>query len=142
MTIIGILAAIAIPKYSEYRMRAKIAVVVEDYRIFTNAFRLYEIDYGQFPNDCHLSPPLPDPVLADYLDAQRWSTPTALGGRYNWEGPDGYPYAAVSIYYADGEPKPSNDVFAVIDRMLDDGDLSQGKFIMSTHERPTYIIEN
>jgi type IV pilus assembly protein PilA len=139
LAIIGLIAAIAIPNYAAYRERAKIAVVVEDYRIFADAFRLYELDYGQFPGDCHLDAPyhLPNVEMEEYLDAERWAAETPLGGNYNWEGPDNYPYAAISIF----QPTAPQSTFETIDRMLDDGDLTQGKFRLSNHGRPTYIID-
>ena len=136
IAIIGILAAVAIPGYIKYRDKARIASMVSDIKYFENAFNVYAIDNGDFPDDSHIV--LPDmPTMADYISPRMWEKPTPLGGTYNWEGPDNYPYAGISIF----EGTAPQDEFRRLDGMLDDGDLTQGRFRQTPNGRYTYIIE-
>ena len=124
IAIIGILAAIAIPNFIAYRKKALIAGVASNLKNFEKAFIAYAIDQGEFPVDSHIV--LPDlPRMATYIDPSTWGKPTPLGGTYNWEGRDQYiVYAGISIFEATA---PQEDL-RLLDSMLDDGDLSQGKF--------------
>lgn len=77
------------------------------------------------------------PKMANYIDPDVWGKTTALGGTYNWEGPDGYPYAGISIFEATASQKD----LELLDSMLDDGDLTQGIFRQTPNGRYTYIID-
>ena len=134
IAIIGLLSAIAMPAYSQYKERASVARVASELRSFSSAFIAYTIDNEDYPPDSHLLLP---PGMTDYIPQQIWDTPTAIGGNYNWEGPDGYPYAGISIFgYSAG-----TDILETLDSMLDDGNLNVGKFRYGSSGRPTYIIE-
>ena len=136
IAIIGILAAIAIPNYISYRKKAKIADVVMNFKNFEKGFMAYAIDQGDFPDDSDIV--LPDlPRMAQYINPSLWAKPNLLGGSYNWEGPDFYPYAGIAI---SGATAPQKDL-RLLDRMLDDGDLTQGKFRQTPNGRYTYIID-
>ena len=136
IAIIGIITAIAIPNFISYRRKARIAGAAADIKNFEKGFIAYALDEGDFPDDSHII--LPDlPTMADYINPDVWGKTTALGGTYNWEGPDSYPYAGISIFEADA---PIRDL-ELLDAMLDDGDLTQGKFRQTPNDRYTYIIE-
>ena len=136
IAVIGILAAIAIPNYINYRRKAEIASVVSDFKYFEKGFIAYAIDEGDYPNDSHIV--LPDlPTMEYYINQDVWGKTTLMGGTYNWEGPDSYPYAGISIFESTA---PQEDL-ELLDIMLDDGDLSQGKFRQTANGRYTYIIE-
>ena len=136
IAIIGILSSIAIPNYISYRRKAQIAGAAADIKNFEKGFIAYALDEGDFPDDSHII--LPDlPTMADYINPDVWGKTTALGGTYNWEGLDTYPYAGVSIFEATA---PRRDL-ELLDAMLDDGDLTQGKFRQTPNDRYTYIIE-
>jgi prepilin-type N-terminal cleavage/methylation domain-containing protein len=136
IAIIGILASIAIPNFIGYRKKARIAGAAADIKNFEKEFIAYALDEGEFPDDSHIV--LPDlPRMADFIDPGVWGKTTALGGTYNWEGPDGYPYAGIALFEATA---PQRDL-ELLDAMLDDGDLSQGKFRQTPNDRYTYIIE-
>ena len=136
IAIIGILAAIAIPNYISYRRKAEIARMVSDFKYFEKGFIAYAIDHDDFPNDSHIV--LPDlPTMENYINPQVWGKTTPLGGTYNWEGSDSYPYAGVSIF----EPTAPQKDLELLDAMLDDGNLTQGKFRKTPNDRYTYIID-
>ncbi len=136
IAIVGILASIAIPNFIGYRHKAKIVDVVSRIKTFEKGFIAYAIDFGDFPDDSHIV--LPDlPTMAEYISPDLWAQPTIMGGTFNWEGPDNYPYAGISLFETTA---PLEDLRR-LDSMLDDGDLSTGKFRLTPNDRYTYIIE-
>ncbi len=140
ISIIGILTSLAVPIFFSYRERADISKMATDMQVFEKAFITYSLTNGGFPNDCHLEPPYnlpPDADMENYLDPVKWSTSPYLGGNYNWEGPDNYPYAGFSIFGTTATVAQ----LQILDAMLDDGDLSQGKFRQTPNGRYTYIID-
>ena len=140
VAIIAILAAIALPFYGKYRYQARAISAVSDLRGFRDAFIFVSIENGEFPDDSHvvLPPPAPgDYDVARLIDESQWLATTPVGGNYNWEGPDGYPYAGVSIL----DPTAPAWVMEYLDSRLDDGDLSTGIFRITPNERYTFIFE-
>ena len=136
IAIIGILAVIAIPNFISYRKKAKIVSVVANLKNFEKGFQAYAIDEGEFPNDSHMV--LPDlPKMEKYINPKVWGKTTPLGGTFNWEGQDSYPYAGIAIFEVTA---PQQDL-ELLDSMLDDGDLTQGKFRQTPNGRYTYILE-
>ena len=145
IAIIGILASIAIPNYMRYRRKAEIAEIAANLKNFKTGFIAYAIDEGYYPDDCHTDTGpygLPNTTIEDYISLDTWTRPTALGGRYNWEGPDQYwdsdGYLGIS---KDEGTAPTRD-FRFLDGMLDDGDLSDGVFRLTPNGRYTYMIED
>ncbi len=138
VAIVGILSASAITVMRTQVENAQIAAVAADFRTFEAGFVTYSSDTGDFPPDHHLAGPYHLPAgVEDYIPVNRWAVTTPLGGFYNWEGPDNYPYAAVSVF----TPSASAAMFARLDETIDDGDLSQGKFRITPNGRYTYIID-
>ena len=137
IAVIGILAAIAIPNYINYRKKANVANVASNLKNFEKGFIAYAIDQGDFPDDSHNN--LPDlATMSNYINPADWGQPTAMGGTYNWEGRDTYiTYVGISIF----ETTATQKDLELLDRMLDDGDLTQGLFRQTPNGRYTYIIE-
>ena len=134
MSIIGILAAAALPRYTEHKEKAKISRVASEIRSFASAFEAYYADNESYPNDNHEAVP---PGMENFLPAYSWNNETAIGGRYNWEGPDGYSYAGISI----SSVTLDSDVIEALDGMLDDGVPTTGRFRVMGNGRPTYVID-
>lgn len=140
IAIIGVLASIALPKYMTYRERSQILLMATDLKSFEKGFITYNFMTGGFPNDCHL--PAPDNLppgagMENYLEATRWSTSPYLGGNYNWEGPDSYAYAGISLF----NTTATTHQLRILDSMLDDGNLNLGKFRQTSNGRYTFIID-
>lgn len=136
VAIIGILASLAIPAMSGYKRRASIAATASEMRSFITAFVAFDADNGNYPIDTHRILP---PGMTDYISQSVWDNETPIGGHYNWEGPDNYPYAGLSIY---AYPGPTSDLL-ILDRMLDDGVYATtGRFREGTNGRPTLVIED
>ena len=135
VAIIGILATIAIPNFIRYQRNAKIGRTAQELRALSDAFFGYYAGRGQYPPDSHAALP---PGMDEFINPQIWADETPIGGNYNWEGPDNYPYAGIAIFPPDAVPVAD---LTILDNMLDDGDLSTGKFRLGTNGRATYIIE-
>ncbi len=93
------------------KKKAAISEIAANLKNFKTGFIAYAIDYEYYPDDCHTdSGPysLPNTTIEDYILVDKWVTPAALGGRYNWEGPDTYwdsdGYLGISI---DGRRLPT-----------------------------------
>lgn len=133
IAIIGLLAAIGIPTYESYKLRARIASTASEVRTFSTGFWAYAAGEEDFPNDTNLVLPL---GMERFVSASAWNRGPAVGGQYNWEGPNFYPYAGISIMNP-----PSTEILRSLDHALDDGDLSQGRFrIVAANNRPTYMV--
>jgi len=133
--IIGVLSAFVIPNYLRYRQNAKVARTAAELRNIAAGFIGYVALYGDYPPDSHMALP---PNMDEFIDPSIWADGTPLGGTYNWEGPDTYPYAGISIF----QPTVPADAILLLDQMLDNGDLGTGTFRTGTNGRPTMIIED
>ncbi len=136
LAIIGILAATAIPAFSQYRDKARVSNVGSNLRNFATAFRSYEFENDSYPDDSHIVLP-PGAGMEELIDVNLWLATTPLGGNYNWEGPDGYPYAGIALLGVTA----SAQTMAKLDNFLDDGDLATGTFRLTPNGRYTYILE-
>ena len=134
VSVIGLLVAIAVPNYNNYRLNAKVARTAAEMRGLSAAFVAYKAGTDLYPPDSHLTLP---PGMEDFINPAIWADETPLGGHYNWEGPDIYPYAGLSIF----EPTAPPRAIITLDQMLDNGDLNTGRFRWGTGGRPTLIIE-
>ncbi len=134
--IICILAGIAVPLYNRYRIKAFVVETASDLKNFSTAFHTVAMDYGEYSDDSHIILP-PGYGIEGYITASHWLDNTPLGGNYNWDGPDFYPYAGIAILGATAMPS----VMASLDAKLDDGDLTTGRFRITPNGRHTYILE-
>jgi prepilin-type N-terminal cleavage/methylation domain-containing protein len=87
IAILGLLAAIAVPNYINYRKKAQAAQVAVNLKNFAKGFIAYAIDYDDFPPDCHTTDGpygLPNAEMEAYVSVDEWAATTALGGRYTY----------------------------------------------------------
>ncbi|NIO07862.1 MAG: prepilin-type N-terminal cleavage/methylation domain-containing protein [Deltaproteobacteria bacterium] len=137
--ILGVLAAIAAMAYNNYREKAKLGVIATDLRTFGISFEGYRSFNGCYPPDSHNDAPYnlkPGYGTEDYLPIGAWINPPSWGGFYNWEGPDIYTYAGISLFGTSA----SNSTMLRLDKIMDDGSLSTGNFQQTPNNRYTYIV--
>lgn len=135
VAIIGILAAIAIPMFTNYRNSAYATSAAADLRNFRTAFEAYAAENGTFPDDSHIV--LPNIELETVIGKANFEDTTPVGGNYNWEGPNSYPYAGVAILGATA----TVETMEKLDKKLDDGNLTTGSFRITPNGRHTHIFD-
>jgi prepilin-type N-terminal cleavage/methylation domain-containing protein len=141
ITIICVIAAVAIPVFASHRDRANLRRIASDLKTFGDAFYLYVLDRECYPPDSHDDAPnhLKNGYdTENYVPVQAWLATPPWGGFYNWEGPDGYAYAGISLY----DTSAPQSIMISLDKMMDDGDLNTGKFRQTANGRYTYIVDD
>jgi len=97
VAIIGILINLAVPIYSESRLRAELTAIVGDYRVVQTAVTDYYLAHRAWPADS--DPGEAPPELAGYLN-----------DRIDWSRPYVYDYD----YFADSEGNPTQPEAGVL----------------------------
>ena len=138
VVIIGLLAALAIPAFQRVQRASQNARVINDWRVFSQAFEVYNTLNGSWPNNVGpgVIPTLPVPMTGDFK-AATWQAATAIGGRWNWDnslGSGGTAGISISLFICDAAQ------LAEIDAKVDDGDLTTGDFVQVSSTRVTMIM--
>ncbi|MCD4846825.1 MAG: prepilin-type N-terminal cleavage/methylation domain-containing protein [Candidatus Aegiribacteria sp.] len=82
--IVGILAAIAVPKFMGMKLNAHAARIISDYDMFRTALYRYYAVSGEFPRDRYPGGAVPE--LIEYLpDGFKYNLRPELDVRYDWE---------------------------------------------------------
>jgi type II secretory pathway pseudopilin PulG len=122
VTVIGLLAAIAVPNFIMARENAQNARFIGDMRVARGAFTMYYVDTGGYPID--QLPAIIPTGMQDYLGRMQWAGPTSLGGQWDWDHQQFGFVAGVSVY----RPTVPLTQLAKIDRQIDDGNFDTGNF--------------
>lgn len=134
VTVIGILAALAIPYYKRAKESSQISSFEHDLRLYEQEFDTYELENGFYPPSQPTAGALPLD-MADRL-SPTWKLPSPIGGEYRW------------VYTTESDPKartayieivntPDNPVTIDIARLievdedLDDGVVTTGRVRLS-----------
>ena len=141
VSIIGLLAVLAIPAFMKARMRAKTSGFVNDLRSLYGAFQQYALENGDFPPDV---PPGVMPVgMAEYLPRRLdWTAETRIGGHWDWDRAElrgtalHRCYAGVSVW----NPGRTTKQMELIDEKIDDGNLVTGGFYARSNGY-IYVLE-
>jgi prepilin-type N-terminal cleavage/methylation domain-containing protein len=99
VAIIGILAAIAIPAFTNVQKRAVAARVVSDFYSINSAVHQYQMDNSYYPAPS--GPGVQPPELYPYVkNSIRWAQPGLDYQWENWINPDGTPnHASTGVAY-------------------------------------------
>lgn len=124
VAIVAVLSSIAVPQYQNYKLRAKITAVVQEFKLFEKAFIAYELENDSYPPD--RSPGVFPPQMAGLLSPALFSKDTPIGGRYDWEGPTSWSIAGVSV--RNSTYLTTNADWRMFDQIIDDGNTNTGKF--------------
>ncbi len=138
VVIIGLLAALALPAFQRSQRASQTARVVNDFRVFMQAFEMYNTQNGVWPNNVGAGVIPTTPVsMANDFRAATWQAQTAIGGRWNWDNSltsGGYAGIAISGFTC------LDSQLQDIDSKLDDGDLTTGHFRQISSNRVALIL--
>jgi type IV pilus assembly protein PilA len=139
VVIIGLLAAMAIPAFQRIRRASENSRVVNDFRVFAQAFEIYNAQNGGWPNNAGpgVIPTTPVTMAGDFR-AAAWQSTTPIGGRWNWDKNISGFTAGVSI----SSFVCTDQQLAEIDAKLDDGNLTTGNFQKVQTARVMLILEH
>lgn len=137
VTIIALLAAIAVPSFLRARRRSQNTRFVNDLRIASSAFEVYAAEHasGYPPNAL---PGVLPPGMATYFSPTfDFTAPTPIGGTWDWSNRKTSNFVGVAVL----SPTADDTQLQEIDAMIDDGNLSQGSFTKVGANRFVSILE-
>lgn len=81
-SIIGILAALALPAFQRSRDNVRIGALEHDLRLYEQEFETFELDNAHYP----ISQPTPGvfPMGMENRMSAAWKLPSPIGGTYRW----------------------------------------------------------
>jgi prepilin-type N-terminal cleavage/methylation domain-containing protein len=136
VVIIGLLAALAIPAFQRNQRSSQNARAINDFRIFVQAFEVYNTQNGSWPADSS-GGVVPPGMSGDFKEDAWTMQKNSLGGRWNWDQGRAWATAAVSVTNF----TVVDEQLLEMDRKLDDGDLNTGFFRKIAANRVSYIVE-
>lgn len=143
VTIIGILAALGMPAMHRVQLKAKANVLINDLRVYSQAFTTYAQENSRFPSDSKKGRV---PVGMEDALGPKWTESTPIGGLYNYQyrkRARGTRYTAAILLAHNGRNNrvsTDRNLLQIIDDQIDDGNLTTGQFLLQGN-RPFYVIE-
>ena len=136
VVIIGLLAALAIPAFQRVQRGAQNNTVVNDFRVFSQAFETYSTQNGAWPGN--VGPGVvPTGMSSADFKTSVWQSTTPLGGKWNWD----MNIAGFTAGVSNSNFICTDAQLQEIDAKLDDGDLTTGNFQKVSSNRVMYILE-
>jgi len=137
VVIIGLLAALAIPAFQRVRRRSQNSTVLNDFRVFAQAFETYATQNGAWP--VNSGPGVVPAGMSGTFKTDVWQATTPIGGQWNYDDSlSGFSFTAgisITNFTCDDAQ------LAEIDAMIDDGNLATGQFQKVGPVRVTYILQ-
>jgi prepilin-type N-terminal cleavage/methylation domain-containing protein len=135
VVIIGLLAALAIPAFQRAQRASQNARVINDFRVFAQAFEVYNSQNGSWPPNASAGQ-LPTGISKDFKEDVWKAQSNSIGGRWNWDWnrPEFVAGISISGYTC------TDAQLQEIDARLDDGNLSTGAF-RKLSDRVSFILE-
>ncbi|NDV63264.1 prepilin-type N-terminal cleavage/methylation domain-containing protein [Puniceicoccales bacterium CK1056] len=133
VTIIGLLTSVSVPAVMSAKDRALAVSLANDFRTYAAAFEIYALEEGSWPADG-----LPGSIPAGMEDQlPKFAETTYQNGKWDWEHNAVGVTAGVSLRLSSIDEK----VLTRIDEMLDDGNLTAGKFRKTNGNGVTLVLE-
>jgi prepilin-type N-terminal cleavage/methylation domain-containing protein len=129
VSVVGLLAVLAIPAVMKARRQARDGAFVSDLRTCSAVFEQYAVEKGDFPPDAAPGT-VPSGIGNDLPKRFDFSAKTPIGGRWDWDRAPNRTtkfrncYAGLSV----SKPQRTSAQMREIDRRIDDGNLYTGTF--------------
>ncbi len=139
VVILGILAAIIIPKVADHDDDARRTVFQANLEHFQQGLSLYAAQFAGNPEDsstgtCPVS-------MHGMIDCAAFERPTPVGGSWDIESDDSGVGLAVGVHFDGTGPTRDDAYMTKIDAALDDGDLTLGNFRRIADKRYYWVLE-
>jgi len=138
VVILGILAAIVVPRFAGASQDAEIGAFISSLKTYADASEYYNAREGRYPVDGG-SGAVPA-GMESYVDASEWTAGTPMGGVWDTEYMDSGVTAAIGVHF-NGGTNPGDSVMVLVDQRFDNGDLSTGSFQKLAGDRYYYILQ-
>ncbi len=143
VVIIGLLAAAGIPSYRRITMRSKVTTIANDLKQFSTVIQAYTLQNGHWPADG--TPQIVPTEMAGSMPGN-FELTSPFGGVYKWNydvSADGVTAkAALIVQTAPGNPiSDDEELLTMLDKQMDDGDLTTGLIQTGSTNSLVYIIE-
>ncbi|MDO8540915.1 MAG: hypothetical protein Q7S40_10810 [Opitutaceae bacterium] len=144
--IVAVAAAVTAPLLRQQIIERRSAAVIGDLRAFAGAFQAHAHERGDWPPG-HTAPGTIPSGMEVRLASTLWQQPSPIGGKYRWTRrtlQQGVRYEAAIVISDIGPEKVTRDrnQLEAIDRKIDDGDLTTGKFRLGFRDQPVFVVEN
>ncbi|MEQ8770189.1 MAG: prepilin-type N-terminal cleavage/methylation domain-containing protein [Phycisphaerales bacterium] len=138
IVVIGILAAVAIPKFVGAQEETAVAAAAEDLKAIELAVDMYHAMHNAYPPDVNRTRQVDE--LTPFFKADNpFAKPCPIGGVYDWEGPPRWNPPQVAIRKNGSNVYSDADALA-LDEHFDDGNLSTGRFRRDGSQRLTFYL--
>jgi prepilin-type N-terminal cleavage/methylation domain-containing protein len=137
VVILGILAAIVVPRFTDSIDDARVGAFVTSIKTYADTAEYYNAREGQYPVDGGSG--VVPAGFEDYIDEDEWTAGTPLGGVWDTEFNDSGVTAAIGVHF-NGGPNPGDAIMLLVDQQFDNGDLASGSFQRLAADRYYYIL--
>ncbi|MGB0257820.1 MAG: type II secretion system protein [Coraliomargarita sp.] len=133
-SIIGLLAALALPTFMKVKMASQNSRLANDLRVFASLIEVYLLETGKYPEDSN-SGVLPA-GFADYVKPQQWAIEPSIGGVWDVE------YNSYNVVSAIGVHRytVTDEQIEAFDQRFDDGNVSTGQYRKLDNDRYYRIV--
>lgn len=138
VTLIGLLAAVALPSYRQVGLKSKATAVMNDFRTFSGALVTYNLQQAKWPAGTGVPGEIPAEMTNNL--AQAFAHPTPIGGYYEWVSNSTYKAAIRIVSTSSSHMSDDAELVEMIDRLMDDGVLTTGS-VQLVAGNLVYIIE-
>ena len=140
VVVIGILAAMTIPKLASAAGETNITATAADLKAITNAVVMYRSEHGAFPRDVNRAQAVG--VLEPYFkQGNPFEKDAPIGGTYDYEGPPNWNPIQISIRQ-NGSNRFTNAMALELDEYMDNGDLRSGALILHGNRLAYYFLDH
>jgi len=143
---ISVVLAFTLPLAKRRIVQMRADAVTHDLRTFAAAFQSSATQRGDWPPGNGTPAAIP-PGMSNALKNTSWEKRTPIGGNYAWDIDSTHQgthhRAVIVIASAPGNPVTSNRAqLLAIDRVIDDGNLTTGSFLLGYRNFPIYVLEH
>ena len=140
VVVLGVLAAIAVPKFASARGDVEIAATAADLKALETAMGMYVAFHGSFPPDVRRTQMVEqlDPYFKG--DENPFAKPVPIGGVFDYQGPRGRRVPFILIRPLRGDRFTAAQAQA-LDTYMDDGVASTGRIRRPRANRIQYYLD-